>query len=376
MNTRTSFLARLPLPSGFALALALTGMLAAAPCALGAGAATDAPVPANPPAAEARAGSAPLARPTRRRACFRPTARRRFPASGPNRFRAGFVRARRARKGTPIRRPASSRSSSTPGGTSRSSCIRTPRSGWRRRRGTRASPSSGGASSPATTSTPSGWRCISRRAPPRGLRLPGSTSRRARPRRIPTSAGSRSTVSRQWHRCGSPTRALPPRPLPWTWSTRAAPTRGSVTHRSGRRSRCGSTEPPPVRPREGRPPRPPSSCLPRRLARRFPRRISSGRRRALRDRPHRLAARDRWPRRERGRVLRFRGAAQPDSLHLSDDPDPLLHPRRRRGRRGGGAGGTTGTGRARGPEGAPLAAGRGASPSRSPTSRGARSRGR
>ena len=55
MNTRTSFLARLPLPSGFARALALAGMLAAAPCALGAGGATDAP------AAEARAGSAPLA---------------------------------------------------------------------------------------------------------------------------------------------------------------------------------------------------------------------------------------------------------------------------------------------------------------------------
>jgi len=39
MNTRTSFLSRLPLSSGFALALA--GMLAAGPCALGAGAAPD-----------------------------------------------------------------------------------------------------------------------------------------------------------------------------------------------------------------------------------------------------------------------------------------------------------------------------------------------
>ena len=59
MNTRTSFLARLPLPGGAALALA--GVLAAAPGALGAGAATDAPAAAEPPAAEARAGSAPLA---------------------------------------------------------------------------------------------------------------------------------------------------------------------------------------------------------------------------------------------------------------------------------------------------------------------------
>ena len=57
MNTRTSFPARLPLPSGFALAC----LLAAAPCALGAGMATDAPVAAKPLAAEARAGSAFLA---------------------------------------------------------------------------------------------------------------------------------------------------------------------------------------------------------------------------------------------------------------------------------------------------------------------------
>ena len=57
MNTRTSFLARLPLPGGFALACVLAGT----PTALGAGAAADAPVTAKPPAAEARAGSAPLA---------------------------------------------------------------------------------------------------------------------------------------------------------------------------------------------------------------------------------------------------------------------------------------------------------------------------
>lgn len=57
MNTRTSFLARFPLPSGFAIACVLTGT----PTALGAGAAADAPVAAKPPAAEARAGSAPLA---------------------------------------------------------------------------------------------------------------------------------------------------------------------------------------------------------------------------------------------------------------------------------------------------------------------------
>ena len=57
MNTRTSFLARFSLPSGFALACVLTGT----PTALGAGAAADAPVAAKPPAAEARAGSAPLA---------------------------------------------------------------------------------------------------------------------------------------------------------------------------------------------------------------------------------------------------------------------------------------------------------------------------
>ena len=43
MNTRTSFLDRLPLPSGFALAC----VLAVAPVALGAGAATDAPVAAT-----------------------------------------------------------------------------------------------------------------------------------------------------------------------------------------------------------------------------------------------------------------------------------------------------------------------------------------
>ena len=59
MNTRTSFPDRLPLPSGFALALAC--VLAAAPGALGAGAAADAPVAEKPPAAEARTGSAPLA---------------------------------------------------------------------------------------------------------------------------------------------------------------------------------------------------------------------------------------------------------------------------------------------------------------------------
>ena len=57
MNTRIAFLARRPLPSGFALAC----LLAAAPCALGARTATDAPVAAKPPAAEARAGSALLA---------------------------------------------------------------------------------------------------------------------------------------------------------------------------------------------------------------------------------------------------------------------------------------------------------------------------
>ena len=51
MNTQTSFLARLTLPGGFALVC----VLAAASSALGAGAATDAP------AAEARAGSTPLA---------------------------------------------------------------------------------------------------------------------------------------------------------------------------------------------------------------------------------------------------------------------------------------------------------------------------
>ena len=57
MNMRTSFLARLPLPGGFALAC----LLAAVPCALGAGAATDAPVAVKRPAVEARAGSVPLA---------------------------------------------------------------------------------------------------------------------------------------------------------------------------------------------------------------------------------------------------------------------------------------------------------------------------
>ena len=46
MNTRTSFLARLLLPSGFALAC----LLAAGPCALGAGTATDAPAEAKPTA--------------------------------------------------------------------------------------------------------------------------------------------------------------------------------------------------------------------------------------------------------------------------------------------------------------------------------------
>ena len=57
MDTRTSFLERIPLPGGLALAC----VLAAAPSAPGAGAATDPPVAAKPPAAEARAGSAPLA---------------------------------------------------------------------------------------------------------------------------------------------------------------------------------------------------------------------------------------------------------------------------------------------------------------------------
>ena len=60
MNTRTSFLARLPPPSGFALALVC--LLAGAPCAVGAGAATDASAPAKPPvAAQARTGSVFLA---------------------------------------------------------------------------------------------------------------------------------------------------------------------------------------------------------------------------------------------------------------------------------------------------------------------------
>ena len=58
MNTRTSFLARLLLPSGFALACLLAG----APCAVGAGAATDASAPAKPTvAAQARTGSVFLA---------------------------------------------------------------------------------------------------------------------------------------------------------------------------------------------------------------------------------------------------------------------------------------------------------------------------
>ena len=61
MNTRISFLARLPLPSGFALAL--VWMLADAPYALGAGAAIDAPIAAKAPVAGALAVSAPLAAP-------------------------------------------------------------------------------------------------------------------------------------------------------------------------------------------------------------------------------------------------------------------------------------------------------------------------
>ena len=226
------------------------------PCALGAGGATDAPAVAKPPAAEARAGSAPLAAID---AATRVLPADRAPAlsglrseSVPGGLRSGAESAEGAADPT-----AGFLQELIDAGRDEPEFLHPdmPRSGWRRRRGTRVSPSSGGASSPTTTSTPSGWRCISRRVPPRGLRLPGSTSRRARPRRIPTSAGSRSTVSRQWHRCGSPTRALPPRPLPWTWSTRAAPTRGSATRRSARWSRCGSTEPAPVRPREGRPPR-------------------------------------------------------------------------------------------------------------------------
>ena len=274
-----------------------------------------------------------------------------FPASGPNRPSAGRARRRKppppTPNPTPNPPPASFRSSSTPGATSPSSSIRTSRSGWRRRRRNRVSPSCAGASSPATTSTPSGWRCISRRAPPRGPRLPGSICLPARCRRTPTSAVSRSTVSRHRRPCGSRTRPLLRGLSPWTWSTRAVRTKGSATRPSGRLSRCGSTEPgPALRPAPrpaARTPRPlPAAFLP--PAPRSPKRTASP---------------------GASRRTDSGGASSPSSASGCCSASPRASFRWCRSCRPSSS-----------PEGEPPAAGRGASPFRSPTSRGARSPGR
>ena len=367
MNTRTSFLARLPPPSGFALALVC--LLAGAPCAVGAGAATDASAPAKPPvAAQARAGSALLA--------AADTAARALPAdrapalpglrseSAPGGLRSGAERAEGAEGAEGAERDDADPTAGflqdlIDAGRGQPEFLH-PDAAFR----LEASARNPGLAVVRWSIEPGYYLYAERMevhlpegSPPgtsiAGLDLPtGETQEDPYFGRVEVYRFEAMASVRLAH-AGSPPSALaldvvyqgcadaglcypPIRKVVAVRLDGAAP--GSPPG--------GSSAPAGIS----------SVSLPD-----FPagsRRISPGRRRAIRDGPHRPGARDGRARRERRRLLRVRAVAQPHAVHLSDDPDPLLHPRRRggrgrapEGRRGrsiGGAGGGASRGRARG----------------------------